>query len=253
VKTETTQLVPVKGTSILIRGDLEGAKQWLDRAAMMERGKLFCQVMAGFEIAVLWKQAGIKNGGDHCSADAKAVSQNGKVLSREDILEALKLSNTQAYRIMEMSVACATRLRKLPALKGFDPSTPITALPPTQQDALATAVQKLTDGHTQREFGESIGLWKKPQGSGATGRKPGEGGRKKLSLSEQAELLKLQAAEDWKALEKGHTAYRHKFCALTDLNVTAQIAVLERALTARKAWLKQPLNARDPKAIEALF
>ena len=40
---------------------------------------------------------------------------------------------------------------------------------------------------------------------------------------------------------------------LPDADVLAQIARLEQALKARKAWLKQPINQRDPKAIAAMF
>src|SRR4051794_16050321 len=108
-----TQLTTIKGTSIAVTGDIESARSWLSRASLFEQGKVFCQVMAGFEIAALWKQSGVANGGDRQSSDAKALSQLGKVVTREDILESLKLSNTQAYRLMDMSKACATRLKKL--------------------------------------------------------------------------------------------------------------------------------------------
>jgi hypothetical protein len=236
-------------------GTWDGARKWITAATRFEQCKLFCQVMLGFELMALRKTHGIEPGGDRKSASFKANSHDGNLIAWEDVLvRETGLAQSTAYRFMDMAKAAAPRLKKLAALKDFVPGAqPIAALPAPQQEALETAVKKLTDGHTQKEFGESLGLWKKPQGSGATGRKPGEGGRKKLSLSEQAELLKLQAIEDWKALEKSHTAYRHKFTVLTDLEVTAQIAALEKALTARKTWLKQPLNARDPKAIEALF
>jgi hypothetical protein len=209
-------------------------------------------VMVGFELAALQKAHGIHNGGVHGS-----LSHDGKV--KDDWETILKketgLSQSTAYRFMSMAKAAAPRLKKFPALKNFDLfAKPLSMLPAPQREAMEHAVKKITDGKTQAEFGEQLGLWKKPQGSGATGRAPGEGGEKKrLSIAEMAAAHREMAAVQWLALEKMLGSYRDKFLVLTDHAVAAQIAVLEPGLNARKAWLKQPLNKREPKVIAELF
>lgn len=246
--------LPSKITHTGITGTWDGARKWATAAAMAEKLKLFCQVMTGFELITIKKQAGIQQGGDQKSADAKSKSHRGILISGEEIEKQLGVSHSVAGRWEQMAAACAKRLKKLPELQDFDPAAASLAdLPKDKQEALNKAVAKLTDGLTQKEFGESLGLWKKPQGAGATGRAPGEGGRKKLTLAEQAEALQQLAVEDWQKLELAFTAYGTKFTVLSDLHAEAQIAVLEKQLTARKAWLKQPLNNRDPKAVEALL
>jgi hypothetical protein len=64
---------------------------------------------------------------------------------------------------------------------------------------------------------------------------------------------KAGALADWEGIAKLIGAYKDKFLLLTDADVTAQIALLERQLNARKAWLKQPRDARAPKAITPLL
>lgn len=235
-----------------VTADWAAVRNWLNGAGQFERAKLFCQVMAGFELLALKKVHGIKVGGDQKSGsncnDCNSISWE-EILHRET-----GMAQRTSYYFMQMAKAAAPRLKKLPILNDFDPGAqPLSQLPAPQKEALETAVKKLTDGQTQKEFGESLGLWKVPQGSGATGRKPGEGGRKKLSLAEQAELLKVQAAQDWEDLAKYLSVYVHKFTVLPDLDVNAQIALLERALTARKTWLNQPLNNRQPKLIAEIL
>ena len=66
-------------------------------------------------------------------------------------------------------------------------------------------------------------------------------------------LRKQCAGLDWNALALGFAAYKDKFLLLTDHEVEAQIAILDLQLTARKAWLKQPANNRQPAVISDLF
>jgi hypothetical protein len=85
------------------------------------------------------------------------------------------------------------------------------------------------------------------------GRLKGQGGRRPLSISEQADILKEQAANDWEEIEVRLGNYADKFTMLTDMDAEIQIGILDRALKARSAWLKQPRNNRDPKAIQEMF
>ena len=118
-----------------------------------------------------------------------------------------------------------------------------------QQEKILKAVHEVADGKTLTQLYRDLGVIrdKKPVGR-QDGEKP-----KRLSLAEQAELRKAQATEDWAVIDKALTVYTDKFTILPDADCLAQISLLERALTARKAWLKQPSNKRDAKAIEALF
>lgn len=240
---------------VAVAGTWDGARKWRDASVAMERGKLFCQVMLGFELVALRATIGLQQGGDHKTAEGRSKSQTGTLIWDEALERELGLSRTSAYRMMEMAEAAKPRLKKLPGLRDFDPTAqPVASLPAPQQEALTTAVKKLTDGTTQVEFMRELGLAKFPQGGGATGRAKGEGGRKKLTPSEEAEIMRTLARDDWRALEGNLLgAYRSKFCFLSDPEVTAQVAALETALEARKAWLKAKPEARDAREIEARF
>jgi len=234
-------------SNVVITSTWEGVRHWQNAAKMFEQGKLFSQVMIGFELLALHKANGIQRGGD------RANPQVGALLTWEEILEKeTGLADSTARRYMDMATAAAPRLKKLPALKNFDPfTTSLAKLGEPQREALTSAVKKLTDGKSQADFFEE--LYK--QGGKGTGREPGcDNTKTKPSLADQVAAQQALAAEQWKAIEKQLTAYADKFTVLTDhFGAAAQSAVLERALNARKAWLKQPANKRDPKAIAEMF
>lgn len=87
------------------------------------------------------------------------------------------------------------------------------------------------------------------------GRRKGEGGKPPAaSIGKQADLLKQLAHADWIPIERDLLwLYKAKFCALSDLDVTAQIACLEQAIFARKEWLRTLPEHRVSSAVEALF
>lgn len=241
--TTTKNNLPVE-----VKGTWDSARQWHGAAGMFEQCKLYCQVMLGFELIALHKAMDVKRGGDQTGANR----QDGGLLWGQMLEKEIALPETSARRFMDMAKASATRLKKLPLLHGFDPAaTPIAQLSAPQKDALQTGVRKLTDGQTQKEFAEQLGLWKVPQGQ--NGGNPNPVPRRKLTIEEEAALLKQAAAEDWKAIAAQLDAYREKFVVMSDEDVAVQTAILEEALTARKTWLRQPLKARDPKPIAALF
>lgn len=123
-------------------------------------------------------------------------------------------------------------------------------LPEKDREKVLAAVHEIADGKTLTALYRDLGVIKP---AAPLGRREGEGGSKKLSLAEQAALLKEQAAKHWLDIDGLLSIYGPKFTVLKDCDVEAQMAVLERALTARKAWLKQPKNRRDPQAIDRLF
>jgi len=255
---------PLRESPVLVKGTWDGVRRWLNAAKMFEQRKLFSQVMVGFELLALHKAHGVENGKKTVVVPHN-LSQSGKGdantdiggLSVADSWEAIceretGISRNTGYRYMDMAKVATPRLKLFPALKNFDPfKESLQSLKPAVQEALQTAVKKLTDGKTQGEFFDE--LYK--QGGKGAGRDPGcDGTKKKLTLSEEAALRQEQARLDWQACWKALTAYGDKFVLLTDEDAMAQVATLEQVLNARQAWLKQPLNERNPKAIaEMLF
>jgi len=123
---------------------------------------------------------------------------------------------------------------------------------PKEVRAIKEQICALVDGKTQRQL--FLEFKQEEDGKPKVGRLKGQGGKSgPISLSEQAELLKTVAASDWAEIAQSLSGYKDKFLVLTDSDIQAQISTLEQALKARSAWLKQPFNARDPKAIAALF
>ena len=242
---------------VTITATWNGVRHWLNAANLFEQGKLFAQVMTGFELLALKKACGVMPGNNQHTARFSQIGKSSSAGSSaandwEIILQQeAGMGQSTAYRYMEMARAAAPRLKKLPALNSFDPFTqPMSQLPAPQREAMETAVRKLTDGKTQTDFFED--LYK--TGGRGPGREPGcDNGRTKLSLSEAAALRRTQADADWRALARMLAAYRDKFVLLADDDIIAQTAALEQALNPRKAWLKQPLNQRQPRAIEEFF
>ena len=233
-------------SAVTVTATWDGVRHWQHAAKMFEQGKLFSQVMIGFELLALHKANGISQG------KRSDLSHVGTSEDWDSILEEeAGLSRSTAYRYMDMAKAAAPRLKKLPALKNFDPfATSLAKLGEPQRAALTSAVKKLTDGKSQADFFNE--LYK--QGGAGTGREAGcENNKKKLTLAEELALRKQCAGLDWNALALGFAAYKDKFLLLTDHEVEAQIAILDLQLTARKAWLKQPANNRQPAVISDLF
>jgi hypothetical protein len=238
---------------VAVLGTWDRCRQWLEAAKMFEQGKLFSQVMGGFELLALHKAHGVKAGNrvDLVSHNLPQDVGGSKLSWPELVKKEAGISDQTAYRYMEMAKAAAPRLKKLPELKGLDIlGIPLATLPEPAKEALEKGVRKLTDGKSQTDFFAE--LYK--QGGKGTGRPPGcDNTPKKLTLSEEVAIRKAKALQDWTDLAKQFAPYKDQFTLLTDDDVTAQIALLEQALKARQAWLKQPANKRDPKAIEELF
>ena len=236
----------------LTTGTWDGARHWLTSGQRCEQLKLFCQVMLGFELIALHKSHGVTHGDNQHDG---RISHDGISTWDDIMLKETGLSHSGGYRFMDMARNAAPRLKKIPALKNFDPAAQsIAALPAAIGTALEKAVKKLTDGHTQKEFGEMLGLWKKPSGN------PNAKGSgqlaKKLTTEEEARLLREMAMTDSGAMGKSIIASNRNFFLLTevnDLEVDAQVAVLEHAFKLRRAWLAMPKSKRDPAALEPIL
>jgi hypothetical protein len=122
------------------------------------------------------------------------------------------------------------------------------------KEKFMSAVHENFDGKTITAIWRDLGIVK---AANPLGRKPGEGGRKRVPLAEQKAALLKQASEHWFKPIEGIADQLHvygaKFTVLTDADIEAQVATLERALIARKTWLKTPFNQRDAKPIEKIL
>lgn len=238
---------PSRGTPAVVAGTWDSARRWRDAATSMERAKLFCQVMLGFELRALRCSLAKSHGGDRKTAHARDEAASAATTWGDALIRELGISERTAFNLMAMADAAAPRLRKLPLLRDFDPAAlPPTALPADTKAALEKAVHKLTDGLTQVEFMRELGLVKLPQGSGATGRSKGCGVRPRMTPTEEMDILRQIAEEDWRAIESRLLeSYRSKFKALPDPQVEGQLAALEQAVKARKEWLRTPTEKRD--------
>jgi hypothetical protein len=159
--------------------------------------------------------------------------------------------------------ACGVQIKGMAQISdasGFSHYGEILSLPDSKIPDLAKPLREklnsLLEGKSARQlFGEFKQAEEDDAGEVAPkhGRLKGHGGRKPVSISDQAAVLKQLAAEDWDEIELRLTHYADKFTMLTDTDAEIQIGILDRALKARSAWLKQPRNNRDPKAIQAMF
>jgi hypothetical protein len=231
---------------VVVTSTWDGVRYWRNAAKMFEEGKLFCNVMTGLELLSLYKANGIQRGGDRANPQAAGLLTWEEICKKE-----AGISDDTARRYMDMAKAAAPRLKKLPALKNFDPFTmPMAKLPELQREALTHAVKKLTDGKSQTDFFAE--LYKQPSGNP----NPKDGGPKtKPTTAQQAEAAFNIAMENSGVMGKAVTASNKDFFLTArdnDLEVDAQIAVLEFALKLRTKYRNTPRARRDAVVAEIL-
>ena len=112
---------------------------------------------------------------------------------------------------------------------------PITELSNEECETLAKAVAKLTDGRTQLDFMQELGLVKKP-GNAALGGATTGGGRKPVGLLDEDAIAKAARA-DWDLCAKSLVTIGATFTVLPDPEIEAQIELLHRAVAGRRKWL----------------
>ncbi len=231
-----------------VTGTWAAARGWLEYAKKFEQCKLWAQVMLGFELMELRRKLPNESGKRSDLTSSQDGTRWDKALEDE-----LNIARTTAYRFMDMAKSAAKALRSSPELKDLDLiNTPLSELPAPRQAALANAVKKITDGKTQLEFMWEIGTAKRPSGNpNAKGGKRG-----KLTTEESAIKLREMALEDSGLMGAAINASNRNFFLLTDVNdveVNAQIAVLEFALKLRRKWVDTPKARRDSNTVEGLL
>lgn len=234
-------------------------KYWADMASKLSHASIAAQVMAGFALLELRKQHGNQGKrNDLSDSPDSSGSTSPNDLEKLDWPDAVKkhagVSDDTARNWMKMAEGIRAKWKKLSPQDKIRQlmSVPVSDWSEKQITDVQTAVRKATDGMTQTEFLRELGLAKKPSGNPNGNRTVMPNGTR-LSISEQADLRKQQASEDWAAIYRLVCAYRDKFVLLADADVEAQIATIEEALNARRAWLKAPAGKRDARAIAEMF
>jgi len=225
-------------------------KHWAGLAANFAHASVASQVMAGFGLIEMRKQFNSQGKRADLATSPHDVAKLGW---QETVEKEVGISDETARRWIAMAEGIKARWKKLAPQKRLMELMSVSPNQWTDDDTklITDSLHKVADGSTQLEFMRELGLAKLPQGAGATGGKGGA--KKKLNLAEEAELRTIQARMEWAAIEQGLKVYTDKFLLLTDAEITAQLSLPEVAIAARNAWLKQPLDRRDPAAISILF
>lgn len=219
------------------------AGEYLSSSMGFQACKEYAQAMCGLYLRDIQRELGLGRGGDRSVANG----QNARLNFADLCQEKLGIADRTARRLMEMGDALRKRLKKIPELQQIDVQS-LNRLTGPQLDTLKTAVRKLTDGRTQIELMEALGLCKKGgAGSGGARESSGESG----SISDRAANTVDLARTDWAALDLGLRGYGEKFLALDDASINAQLALLEVAVKARRDWLSKPRAQRDPDAVRS--
>ncbi|TXH19266.1 MAG: hypothetical protein E6R03_00880 [Hyphomicrobiaceae bacterium] len=214
------------------------ARKFLQASQQFEKFKLFSQAMAGIELRIIQKREGMGHGG----------KKEGQETFAQLVQRELGISDRHARRLMEMGDAIKKKLKRLPGLTGFSiGDISIDQLGDDQAKALSNAVKKLTDGKTQTELMEELGVYKSSKGGAGGARDKGEG----HGVESELELQKEIAARDFAHIDQLLRAYAAKFILLDDVACKAQIATLESHLGFRSKWLSKPRADRSPEETEA--
>lgn len=237
----------------VVVGSWDRARHWLTTAKACHEAGLLAQVMVGLELLALRASYPETRGRPSRGEISPAT---GLISARVPFADAIQaetgLGRTQAFELIRMAQAAIPRLREQPALEGFDPSQGVGALDDSQREALTETVRKLTDGLSQIDFLEALGLCKTRRGSAARGGALSQGAPADVGggAEREAEI----AIRDFAAAELALTANPIRFTLLPEPVVEAQIGTLERILgaqiRARREWLR---GNRNLSAIEQIL
>lgn len=233
------QLVPKDAFDITKPETWEQARKFLKASHQFEQFKLYSQAMAGIELRAILKREGMGHGGS---------KKEGQETFAQLVERELGISDRHARRLMEMGDMIKKKLKRLQGLGEFSVGDiSIDQLDAAQSEALSAAVKKLTDGKTQSELMEELGVYKSSKG--------GTGGSRDKSEPRGAESeLQIQtdiASRDWAHIEQLLRAYAAKFILLDDVACKAQISALESHLSFRSKWLSKPRADRSPEETAA--
>ena len=222
-------------------------REYANLANKFAHASLAAQVMAGFELAELKKQNGIRSG-----RPAK-LPHDVVIKSWEELVkENCGISDETARRWIEMADGIRARWKKLApeAILKELMATPISEWDDSDIKVVEEALYKATDGATQLEFMRELGLAKQKPGNpdaGAHGK-----GSRKLTTEEQVIKGKQIALEDSGVMGRSIAASNRNFFICGDNEVDIQISILEFALKIRRKWQNTPAAKRNDALVSEI-
>lgn len=227
-------------------------KYWADLSSKFQHASVAAQVMAGFALNELQKTHGTKPGK---RTDLATSPNDSERLNWSDLVkEQAGISDDTARNWMHMAKGVKAKWKKLAPQ---DRLKALMAVSPSQwsekdMKLVCDSLHKVTDGKSQLDFMRELGLAKKPRGNND----PTPGPARKLTTAELSDQAKAQALEDSGRMGQVVKNSNANFFLLTggnDMELDAQISVLEFALKLRRLWAKTPKAKRDAKTIEAMI
>jgi hypothetical protein len=252
---------------------VERLKAFADASNRFARASLAMQVMAGIQLSEIRRLSPYTRGGmrsrksnphdaglienAHDSAVlVKTAGENdpfaGFATWEAFLGGCIGISADTAGRWMAMAEAARPRLKRIDGWGDLIRDLmerPIASLEPSEIDVLAKAVAKITDGRTQLDFLQELGIVKKPSNpslGGNTGGRPASSG-----VLEGSVLIKA-ATEDWAQAHRALIGGQCGFTVLSDAEIEAQLDTLTRAIRVRREWLATPANKRNQSLVDTL-
>jgi hypothetical protein len=255
-----------------VGGSIDLLRQYATQSDRFARASVAMQVMAGFQLALIKAESPYTRGGRRTpksnpqDAGLTENAQNSAVLVKteqanpfegwptwEGFLQGvLGISADTAGRWIAMAENARPRLKKLDGWGSLVRDLierPIANLNPDEVDVLSRAVAKITDGRTQQDFLQELGIVKRPGNPKLGGN---TGGRLSASGVIDDDTIKAAANEDWATIERGIVGGGMSFTVLTDTQIEAQIEWLSRAIRVRREWLGAASALRTPATIQTL-
>lgn len=243
------QTIPTIQSGVTAAATWDAVKYWAVLAAKFSHASVAAQVMAGFTLNELKKAHNIKPGNPH-----HGELPNGLVIKSwpELVAEHAGISDETARNWMKMADGVKSRWKKLAPQEKLKAlmSVPPSAWSEDDTKLVSDSLHKVTDGQTQTDFMRELGLAKKKPGNPNAGNHE-HGKKKKLTTAEAAAEIERMAMEDSGLMGKWVNASNRSFVNVSDLEITAQCALLEEALKLRNKWLATPKAKRDAKDVEA--
>lgn len=163
-----------------------------------------------------------------------------------------EISDSARKRYMKFSIELQRRHKELGPearallLAGVDGGEVVRQ---ENQTKLGEQIYELTDGASLTSLYKETGVIPQPKKRAPAERKPA----KKLTPDEAVRQRQKVARENWLHIETALKGNGIAFCLLEDLEVQAQVAVLEQQLSVRKKWVNTPVKKRDARALEKLL
>jgi len=226
----------------------DAVRFWDNLAAQFARGSVASQVMCGFALIEVRDQYGLQPGRRTDLTSPKDLER----LNWEDYLEeTFTMSDETARQRMNMAKGVKSDFKKLGLGDRFRAllATPPSAWSESDTQMLSSSLAKVTDGLTQTDFFRKLGLAKLAPGNHEAHGK----GKRKLSLSEQAEAERILVADIMNRIIKDVELLGGRFTVHTDQDCEIFRGVLMKTTAAINDWLRMPKNNRQPAFIAELF